>query len=598
MSAVNRFLISVPTAGRGGMPIGWTNNASRAAAALRAREAAALRAIEVEARRAALNELIQKKQEKLLLDFCSGGGENGNLSLCELRDCLFFLKSDVFCSSITDVTLKTQVDFSRVEMIGEVTVLIQNISKKNEDVDRGKKKALTQKKKALQTTSHLPNAFENHVWSEICQIREMMVNFAKSELQRLRKVPGVSSTVPTLKKEVNMSEKAMNKALFDHDEREDDDDDGSDSSDDDDQYEDRGFSAKKDQKKKNLKNLVRDDADSEKKMSMEENKTWWTSAAGGAAGGAAGEATKRMSQREKNVVDSYHPTFETAGSKAAFDFSHNQHVHVLKKRMSQILRLWDYWKRIREVYDLTNQIITVRIRKIHDEVETKLLAYERKYKKIENKEMKNKRTVILDESQFRKGEEMDLYWIEDGDDGEEEYSLLTDLTHISQVPEFVREYQLRVKKDTKVKTLDRYVITMRLEDFNILDLNEIQKRKLNCIVLERENKDAADYIQISLNKNSRNWHIQRHVQGSDHEGDSSDSSIYYSKSESNESSDDSIEVEEHDDDDDQDAEFDEPVDLDKEEEKALDELRKVQMKLDEIATQRLQKKARNDAGGS
>lgn len=239
MSAVNRFLVSVPTSGGGGMPIGISNN--------KIREAAALRAREVEARRAAAYiKLIQQKNEKILLQFCGGAGADGTLLLGELMECLNFLKSDVFCSSIINDGLKTLVSSSRAMLIEEVTVLIQNKSKANSE----KMKEFRANEKGLKKTSYLPVPFENHVWSEIYHIREMMVRFSKSELRGSRKVHGFSCKVPNVKYEINMSEKAMDKTLFNHDERDGDDEDDSDSSGNDDQDEDFGFDASKDKKKK------------------------------------------------------------------------------------------------------------------------------------------------------------------------------------------------------------------------------------------------------------------------------------------------------------------------------------------------------------
>lgn len=603
MSAVNRFLVSVPTSARGGMPVGRSNNASREAAALRARE--------TEARRvAAQKELTQKKNEKILLKFCDGWDADGSLHPSELRECLKYLESDVFCSSIINVDLKTKVDEHRAEWIRELTVLIQSVSETKE-IQMEKLKKI---KKGLKKTSYLPNTFENHVWTEIFNIRELMASFAKSKLQGWRKVDGVSSTVPTLKKEINMSDKAKEKTLLNHDEREDDDD--SDSSSDDDQDEDIEFNATREQRRKNLKGLIRDD-DHEEKMSVDKSNAFWSAAAGGAAarGAAAGGATNRMSQRKKKLVNWYKPNFENVGSKAAKDFCYNPHVHVLHTRLKQILRLSDYWKKITDSYDLDGlnvsvKLINTNLKTIRDEVNTKFHAYEKKYKKMEELEEKNKSPVILDEDRFGTAEEMDLYWIEYDADGKDEWSLISDRSFIQEVPEFVREEHVREKTETKTKTIDYYVITMRNDDFNSLRLTPIQTRKLHTVFLKRENEKAADYIEIWVKQDSRHWHIQRHIKSEVPEEITSDSSEEdYSRPECDESSADSGDVESHDDEDDKDAEFEEPVELDDEEDEEDDEEKKVraelkqaqlkaEVRLNEIAMQRALKKARLDAGGS
>ena len=311
----------------------------------------------------------------------------------------------------------------------------------------------------------------------------------------------------------------------------------------------------------------------------------------------------------------YKPNFENVGSKAAKDFCYNPHVHVLHTRLKQIFRLSDYWKKITDSYDLDGlnvsvKLINRKLKTIRDEVNIKFYAYERKYKKKEEIEDKNKSPVILDEDRFGTAEEMDLYWIEYDAEGHEEWSLISDRSFIQEVPEFVREEHVRVKTETKTKTIDYYVITMRNDDFKSLRLTSIQTSKLRTVFLKRENEKAADYIEIWVKQDSRHWHIQRHIKSEVPEEITSDSSEEdYSRPECDESSADSGDVESHDDEDDQDAEFEEPVELDDEEDEEDDEEKKVReelkqaqlkadVRLNEIARQRALKRARRDEGGS
>ena len=174
----------------------------------------------------------------------------------------------------------------------------------------------------------------------------------------------------------------------------------------------------------------------------------------------------------------------------------------------------------------------------------------------------------------------------------------------------MREEHVREKTETKTKTIDYYVITMRNDDFKSLRLTSIQTSKLRTVFLKRENEKAADYIEIWVKQDSRHWHIQRHIKSEVPEEITSDSSEEdYSRPECDESSADSGDVESHDDEDDQDAEFEEPVELDDEEDEEDDEEKKVReelkqaqlkadVRLNEIARQRALKRARRDEGGS
>ena len=238
MSAANRFLISVPTA----MPVGRSANANREAETRRAREAEARR-------KTAQMELIQRKNERILWQFINGEGDAGNLTTTDLRECLQFLQDENFLRSIIDISLKEKVWELRDILIGDATALIKIKTKKQKYAVAQKKKALKEKKKALQKTSNKPNTFERHVWKQITEIRDNMVECATRDFPRHARTRGLKVAhipVPTLKEDINMNPEAMKKSLLDHDEREEDSDGSSDgSSDDDEKRGDGGRTTKK-----------------------------------------------------------------------------------------------------------------------------------------------------------------------------------------------------------------------------------------------------------------------------------------------------------------------------------------------------------------
>ena len=518
MSAANRFLISVPTA----MPVGNSANATRKVD----REAAERRAREAEARRkTAQMEYIQRKNERLLWQFINGEGDAGNLTTTDLMQCLQFLQDEIFLRSITDIRLKEKVLELRDILIGDATALIKMKTKKQKLAVAQKKKALNEKKKVLQKTSNKPNTFERHVWKQITEIRDNIVECATRDFRKDARTRGIKVEhipVPTLKEHINMNPEAMKKSLLDHDEREEDSDGSSDGSSDDDEKRGDGGGATKKNPPKFIKSFVDvGDDDSQKHMTREERQAWkqkervenkrsWDEA----------KQTETPDERLRDQPSRYKPTFHTAGSKAVDEYYTNPHVYVLKKRLRQILKLWDYWKEVTSVYQNKNPLIDRMIDRIRTEVETKLNAYERKYKKLQDKELKITARVILDDSEFTPGEEIDIYWIEYGDNGEEEWVLLTNKVH--EIPEFIEIEHLEVKKDKKWKTMDRYVFSMQARDFKSFKLDKKQRGKLHVTMIPEDDPKLEQYIQIHMNVNSKNWHIERHCPLGEDEEESND----------------------------------------------------------------------------
>lgn len=166
----------------------------------------------------------------------------------------------------------------------------------------------------------------------------------------------------------------------------------------------------------------------------------------------------------------------------------------------------------------------------------------------------------MDDKIFQAGDEVDLYWIEYDLNGVDEKSREC-VTHYDgfETVRFDHHEQIRIKKEDKIKTMDRYVIRMRKKQFDDVVINKEKRRKL--VVTDIENEDPTDheYVLISVWVKDRNWYLQKVVESSSEDeeisessdlssesGDesSSEGSSYFSKSSSSDDEDEEYETDE------------------------------------------------------
>jgi hypothetical protein len=259
-------------------------------------------------------------------------------------------------------------------------------------------------------------------------------------------------------------------------------------------------------------------------------------------------ATDDVAQKIKSArkqTNWFTPTFETCNTEAGMAYQTNEHIHIMKTRLSQILTLCSYWKteieslkkEIKSIDDNVNaedSLIDTRLRRrrfltiftdlhqLQSQVEKEMDLYAENFKKLQDKELAKKGNVKRVDQEFQKGDPVDLYWVEEDDNGDDKWLLLTDLEKIQEPPEFVEHHRQRIKQDGKSKWIHSYVISMKERDFNSFKLDQTKRDGLVVTDIPKKKQEAAQFIRVSLNADDKNWHLQRHWPISDVSEDSSE----------------------------------------------------------------------------
>jgi hypothetical protein len=546
MSAEHRFLVSVPTAGKGPNLLFSSQ----------------------------MQDVDMRDKQRALMQLIEGDFER--ISIHTLRRCLRLLQDDAFVNSITEPALRRMVLDMRDFLIRDAAQAIKNRTKLKQRAVKEKQKHMKEETKIIKKDSP-EKGFEDYIWCEICKIRDRMISENK------RKHP-----IPSIKNEINMSEKAMQRALLNDDERDDDDEE---SSDDDEKTVDREHNSKT--VKKVLKGFVEME-DVKKHMTSEERKAlarqqqdegrkhWGemieTDVKRFLKGFVEMEvAKKNMTRKEQKAFELqqklesrkyygktmatddvarnirsarkqtnwFTPTFETCNTEAGMAYQTNEHIHIMKTRLSQILTLCSYWKteiesfrkEIKSIDDNVNaedSLVETRLRKrrfltiftdlhqLQSQVEKEMDLYAEKFKKLQDRELAKKGNVKRVDQEFQKGDPVDLYWVEEDDNGDDKWLLLTDLEKIQEPPEFVEHHRQRIRQDGKSKWMHSYVISMKERDFNSLQLDQTKRDGLVVTDIPKKKQEAAQFIRVSLNADDKNWHLQGHWPVSDVSEDSSE----------------------------------------------------------------------------
>lgn len=525
----------------------------------------------------ALEHIDQTYKQNLMIQLIKAGPMDLNqiLTIHELKRCLSLLEDDAFVNSITDMQVKKLVVNMRDSLIEDTRnaiktkrMLVKNTvmekKQKLENAVMEDKQKLKAKHELMKTKSHEEEekspetCFEENVWNEIDEIRNLMIDLKQT-------YPGYfleGIHIPKVKQLINTSEKAMLNSTLDPDERE--KTIGSDESASDDDVHNLGFSEKGGTR--NIKGFVEADTDDDvkKHTSREDRKAsklqdkkagkdFWNQGAAGAGGGAGAGASGVDDQSsvmkdantflrkfsELKQVERFVPSLSTHHTKAGLEYATNTHVYVLKRRFHQILNLQTYLKVIshdkgtphevsvdealvRRKVHLKTQKIMKRLDMLKSEVGKILSKYEKKYTKLQHKELKKKGIVKLDDKKFLPGDEVNLYWIEYNGDCEDEKSreCMTEIDEFE--PVYFQKDEFRNKKD-------RYVIRMRKRDFDDLVIIEKKMRRLKTTV---ENEDSTDheYVLISVWDKDPNWRIEKVAESSSEAEEISESSNFSNES--------------------------------------------------------------------